>query len=997
MAILPKSLSVRALFLLAFLLVVATATGIGLATPPETQASATPSISGAITIDNSGQPEHTYLGVGDKIRFRVNTTGRLRQTIVTPAITSGNHFHFRYHNHPSTVGYQQVHKAELVAIAPDGGNYLLYEHTITNGVLSNSSGQLYFAHNPAPATTADLCAPDPEADEATCRPFQFSLDGNDNNTPMAGTVRIAAGGRLSDYGRAVVKLLPATLHTVDAPANGLYRPGNKIRVRMRATGRIHASEAGLENGRLEMFIGRNGAGNIGINKRDFKLDQIQNMGDHGYADYVYTVRAGEFTGLGGVRQQDQDSDGIQLGRRGQGVFTGLCPEAVGSGCHADDAVNYDDVVSGFHTLGNVKVGNHNTALAWTNTVGSLAMHQDRWFSQSIGQITGTASGYSTWYRLSRNLPIGVSMTVTDQGPTISGTPTATQAATSYTITAYDGLERRAAHTFTIAVSTIPLLVWNSTTALNLNVYRDNPTTTVAGGAAQLNLPDATGGLAPISYRLIGDPDAEQTALQVQRARNDRPEWLTRAGNGGGILSIANNTTYRNAVDADDDGRTYFLKLVAVDSDPKRSRIEIPVTVSIETRPGVKSVALIAPADARGYRIGETITATVGFDYATASGKNGNSAAVTVHADSDARPYLLLNIGDQERRAELVPGQTLQDVNQLKFAYGVNGHDRNGGAVSIAALGNPHLVREGAAKAVPTIRASVNDDITRQVIAKSPAVVDANGLIAVSTATQLNLLRHDPNGDGQVPDSAVNAYYGADGFGPASCPTTGCKGYKLTADLTLVSDFATIANWNAVLDGNGHTISGLNAKGGSGLFAHTSTGSTIRNLGLVSPQVNSNADHVGIIAGQNHGDISNVYIADGAVKGAQTVGLLVGSHNRGTISDVYATGTIRQATSQTVVGGLVGKIGSGALRNSYSRSDAAAVVGYGASQATGAYEEADKAAAQAQTPAQLKTAKSFSGWDPTVWDFGDTCQYPVLKSGGHSAATQTARGAACTAK
>ena len=122
--------------------------------------------------------------------------------------------------------------------------------------------------------------------------------------------------------------------------------------------------------------------------------------------------------------------------------------------------------------------------------------------------------------------------------------------------------------------------------------------------------------------------------------------------------------------------------------------------------------------------------------------------------------------------------------------------------------------------------------------------DDDTLIEISNLAQLNAIRWDMDGDGSVDtDTNAAAYQAAfpSAVAGMGCPTAGCDGYELTADL----DFDTNANgeadagdtyWNegegwvpldgrvlvesryrsyftftsfsAVFDGNGHTISNL---------------------------------------------------------------------------------------------------------------------------------------------------------------------------------------------
>ena len=207
--------------------------------------------------------------------------------------------------------------------------------------------------------------------------------------------------------------------------------------------------------------------------------------------------------------------------------------------------------------------------------------------------------------------------------------------------------------------------------------------------------------------------------------------------------------------------------------------------------------------------------------------------------------------------------------------------------------------------------------------------DNDGLIEVSNLAQLDAIRYDLDGDGDVADQDYVAYTQAFSNSAANmgCPTAGCIGYELTADL----DFDTNGNgqadagdayWNdgtgwfpianrthsngfsAIFDGNGRTISNLYTdrhvldpdKDDGGLFKSIDEGGTVKRMGLLS---------VNIIVG-TPGQLTNV----------RYVGGLVG-YSRGTIADCYVTGSVTNGGGHT--GGLVGSNG-GAITGSYADVD-----------------------------------------------------------------------------
>ena len=196
--------------------------------------------------------------------------------------------------------------------------------------------------------------------------------------------------------------------------------------------------------------------------------------------------------------------------------------------------------------------------------------------------------------------------------------------------------------------------------------------------------------------------------------------------------------------------------------------------------------------------------------------------------------------------------------------------------------------------------------------------DADGLIEITTAAQLNLVRHDLDADGWVASVARTAYRTAfpNSARTMGCPrATGCTGYELMADLDL-SAYAAGAGWTPLgvasdgtataytgnFDGNNHTVSNLTINlttstdtGGSrlGLFGVVSGSGVLRDVGLVNPGITS-ARSGGAATAANHGYVGALAgaVADRPVSGSWVDG--------GTI-------TVTQSTSDTEshVGCLVG--------------------------------------------------------------------------------------------
>ena len=163
--------------------------------------------------------------------------------------------------------------------------------------------------------------------------------------------------------------------------------------------------------------------------------------------------------------------------------------------------------------------------------------------------------------------------------------------------------------------------------------------------------------------------------------------------------------------------------------------------------------------------------------------------------------------------------------------------------------------------------------------------------------------------------------------------------------------------------------------------------------------------VGGLTGANHGMIYSSY-ADVSVLGtAQVGGLIGGNYYGGTITASYAKGSV--SGSGDDIGGLVGRNVNGAITTSYavgriSTSDntfyIGGLVGYGQggtasasywdTQTTGqagSYGGVGKTTAELQAP--TTNSGIYADWDASVWDFGNSRQYPALKYGGMDVTAQ----------
>ena len=225
--------------------------------------------------------------------------------------------------------------------------------------------------------------------------------------------------------------------------------------------------------------------------------------------------------------------------------------------------------------------------------------------------------------------------------------------------------------------------------------------------------------------------------------------------------------------------------------------------------------------------------------------------------------------------------------------------------------------------------------------------DNDNLIEIAGHAQLNVVRHDLDGNGSPASGGATAY--ATAFPNAAsnmgCPST-CIGYELTANIDIdtsgdglhstadtywnagagwvpIGGFAVSERFTAVFNGNGHTINELFISRGSatlptGLFTFVGAGARIESLGITAAAVTGN-NYVGALAGYNVGEIVAVYTAGAVTASAGSyAGGLVGQQTAsGTIHSSYSTASV---TGQANVGGLVGQAAAGtgaSITNSYS--------------------------------------------------------------------------------
>ena len=240
--------------------------------------------------------------------------------------------------------------------------------------------------------------------------------------------------------------------------------------------------------------------------------------------------------------------------------------------------------------------------------------------------------------------------------------------------------------------------------------------------------------------------------------------------------------------------------------------------------------------------------------------------------------------------------------------------------------------------------------------------DGDGLIEITTAAQLDVMRYDLDGNGVVdldaqgvvdPNHPIKVikyqtHFNTSNIGCApdagASPNAGaaatpkkpqCEGYELTADIDLsgidYSNWLPIDGWQTEFDGNGYAVSNMTTTG-AGLFGSIGESGTVEEVRLTNATVRFviSGDrmpfrHVGVLAGRNDGAIHNSR-AEGslALTGVPTnvhyahVGGLVGK-NYGTINTSWAGVDIAVTGAGARAGGFVGD-NRGTITASFASGD-----------------------------------------------------------------------------
>ena len=391
------------------------------------------------------------------------------------------------------------------------------------------------------------------------------------------------------------------------------------------------------------------------------------------------------------------------------------------------------------------------------------------------------------------------------------------------------------------------------------------------------------------------------------------------------------------------------------------------------------------------------------------------------------------------------GVTGQTTSALQTPVGYTGIYANWNANIDGVAGNDDPWYFGTSSQYPTLK-----------YGKTDYDEDNDRLIDISTHAQLNAVRWDIDGNGDPVSGNAAAYNTAfplrftGAGGRMGCPSAGCSGYELTADIDLDTNgdgshtstdtyYNSGAGWDPIardspanqrfattFRGNGYVIDNLtiNRTGGSnqGLFAAVGNNGRIESLGVTNASVSATGTYNGILTGNNYGAIVACYTT-GTMTGTNFIGGLAGflasdPGTTATITSSYSTASVTGNSGAANIGGLVGRVlqtvgtpgGTSTIINSYSTgavSSGGGLVGsISGGSATASYWDtttsgrATSALGTGYATAALQTPTGYTGiyadWNANIdgetgaddpWEFGSPGWYPSLKYDGHDRSKQ----------
>ena len=557
-----------------------------------------------------------------------------------------------------------------------------------------------------------------------------------------------------------------------------------------------------------------------------------------------------------------------------------------------------------------------------------------------------------------------------------------------------------------------------------------------GGKQSATLPSATNGYGALTYALYA-ADGVSAATLPSGIAFDADE-LTLSGSHPNLITTP-----------------VAFRLKAADMLGRASSNGKLIHLKVEERPAITVAEIHENAERQPMRSGSVTTSSLaaagsGFKVGDRYYKAGDQiefhlsfyrAVQYTAPENGEAPHLLIGVGENVRKATLVsPSEGATTLYAFRYTVQASDEDFDGVSLSENALRNAEgrfaFPNGGLAQTYTSLEVALGAESkvfdgygVRNSRRAGDATLDADGdnLIDVSTPAQLSAMRYDLNGDGK-PDSEsdADAYYAAFADvrtlvidGTNGCANGACAGYELVADLNMArfGKFEPIglnftSAWNGVFDGNGRRVTNVHiARVGNqdniGLFGYAGPSSVIRNLGMYRVKLEG-IHNIGAITGWNEGSVKNVYAQRVDIKGEGHLGLLAGYNWGGTIDTALASGSI-VSKYPGCNGSAVGVLQGGKLSNGYTRSnlgtgDGNYVLGYlivaGCSYGGEIEKFWEQENASASNPnkhlvrSDSELTEATDTWGTDAWDYGDSCEYPALRSGGHYEQTQRIGEAAC---
>lgn len=157
----------------------------------------------------------------------------------------------------------------------------------------------------------------------------------------------------------------------------------------------------------------------------------------------------------------------------------------------------------------------------------------------------------------------------------------------------------------------------------------------------------------------------------------------------------------------------------------------------------------------------------------------------------------------------------------------------------------------------------------------------------STGISRNMMLHGRWEEYAISSSGEFITYSSNGL--LKWAESASSSFALIADITISDEWMPIGTsttpFNAVFEGNGHSISGIRITGDkdhNGFFGYIGNNGTVRNLKLIGVSIKG-SDSAGGIAGENLGTIDNCHVTGTIEESGIAEGGIAG-RNRGTISD-----------------------------------------------------------------------------------------------------------------